>query len=279
MMKAETISFLSILLSSLVEASKTPESPACDSSSEASLILFAHSIKKFTDTCVPNGLPNCEDITCMKMHETFANDKCHARVMKCATDTTCAFHSQAIPYSLYTSGVSTTCQACTTNPGELIEKLDSNTKRAAAVCKFEHDNLEEPSTHTECQTTECHAAMKSIHLKCLSAWVRGFSWVPTATDDIEAKIGAYTKASIACDPTGAKVQFSAKGIKNDTKASRAFQPIPTKANHLDLAESAITQVPLGLEEGTLSPSIKETSGACKQSGVCASCIALFITLL
>lgn len=229
------------------EEAKIPDSPACDSTSEASVIMFAHSIKKFTDTCLPNGLPNCEDITCMNMHKTFVKDKCHDLVMKCATDTACAFHSQAVPYSLHIGGMKATCEACTTNPGELIEKFESNTKRAAALCKFDLSNIDEPSVHTECQTTECHIAMKSVHLKCLSAWVRGFSWVPMATDDYEAKIGAYTKASIACDPSEARILFASKAAK-DTKVPHQIKPFSTRMEHLDQTVPAFTQVPLELKE-------------------------------
>lgn len=231
-----SVSF-SLLFLALSEAAKGPgDSSFCDSSSEASIISFAHSIKKFTSTCVSGGFPNCEDVACMKMQETFVKDKCHALVMKCANDPTCAFHSQAVPYSHYIGGTQTTCAACTSNPSEVLEKMEANTKRAAAVCKF--DSLDEPQTHTQCQTKECHTAMKSVQLKCMTAWVRGFSWVPTVTDATRAKIGAYTKASIACDPKEAAIQFAS------SIASRT--PISSKSTH-SMAYAESTQVPLAAE--------------------------------
>lgn len=185
---------------------KTPDSAVCNSREEASVIRFAHSIKKFTDTCVTDGYPNCEDQTCRKMLETFINDNCHTMVLKCASDPSCAFHSQAVPYKNYIGGTATTCSSCISNPKEALDKMEATTKRAAAVCKFEL--VDEPQSHAQCQTHECHEAMKSVNLKCLSGWVRGFSWLPDATDDCKMRISAYTKASITCDPSEAKVQFA-----------------------------------------------------------------------
>lgn len=214
------------------------DSPVCDSSNEPSIIAFAHSIKKFTTTCVNGGFPDCENLSCMKMHETFVKDKCHTLVMKCAKDETCSWHNQAIPYSNYIGGTQTTCDACVQNPDEVLSKFEATTKRAAAVCKF--GSIDEPQTHAMCQTTECHTAMKSVKLKCLSAWVRGFSWVPRVTDESKAKIGAYTKASIACDPAEASVQFASSA------SSKAPLAEEDQTLHMTKSESS-TQAPLGPE--------------------------------
>jgi hypothetical protein len=215
MLYARTLSIALILSSAY--SGKTPDSAVCDSKDEASVIRFAHSIKKFTDMCITGGYPNCEDQKCKQMLNTLTSDNCHQMVMKCAADQDCTFHAQAVPYKQYVGGMATTCVACLTNPEEVLKKMEANTKRATAVCKFE--DKDEPNSHALCQTHECHEAMKHVNLKCLSAWVRGFAWIPDATAECQAKIAAYTKASITCDPSEAQVQFASSASQSPKSAT------------------------------------------------------------
>lgn len=196
---ARSFVVLSFLLHAPITLSldKLPTNAMCDPTSVESLIVYAHSIKKFTEMCVPDGFPKCHDVGCLGMVRTFESDPCHEHVLKCAGDMNCEWHNQATPYLHFIGGTLRTCESCIGNPKDAVTLLEEHSKYAAAVCEFE--NIAEPQVHAGCQTRACHTAMKHINLKCLTAWVAGFAWLPSQ-EDVHRRTSAYAKASLRCDP-------------------------------------------------------------------------------